>query len=76
MYFGKQLVKKRKDLKLSEAFLSKQIGVSRSYIALIEHGKRLPSKKLLAKFAQALTLTKKDIIEWYIEDVREQISKY
>lgn len=75
MYFGKQIVKKRKTLKLSEAAIAEKVGVSRSYIALIEHGKRLPSKKLLAKFANSLSITKKEIIEWYIEDVREQISK-
>lgn len=75
MYFGKQLTKKRKELKLSEAALADNVHVSRSYIALIEHGKRLPSKKLLSKFAETLQITKEEIVEWYIEDIKEQIKK-
>jgi len=58
----------------AEAF-AKNCGVSRSYITLIENGKRLPSAKLLSRIAEQLGLKNHIVLNWYLEDVRSRLQK-
>lgn len=74
MVFGKLLSQQRKKHKLSALQLSKLCGVSRSYITLIENGKRLPGKKVIPKLAESLNLKVNQIINWYLEDMREKLT--
>ena len=71
--FGKQLRLERKKRGLSAETLAKACGISRSYIVLIEGGKRLPSKKVLPNIARALNLGVAEILNWYLEDVRAKM---
>jgi transcriptional regulator with XRE-family HTH domain len=75
MRFGKQLSIKRKKLKLSTEEFAKTCELSRSYITLIENGKRFPSKKILSKIALALHVKTNIVLNWYLEDLREEIQK-
>lgn len=74
MSFAENLRKKRKELDLSAEELANRIHVSRSYITLIENGKRLPGKTLLPKIARALKLEKNVIVEWYLVEQKEILS--
>lgn len=76
MRFGKQLNLERKKYKLTAQTLAKSCGVSRSYITLIENGKRLPGKKIIPKIAMALHLKTNIVINWYLEDIRENLKKF
>jgi len=73
MLFGKKLYTERKKYRLSAEALAKECGISRSYITLIENGKRLPGKKIIPKLALALHLKINIIINWYLEDIREKL---
>lgn len=73
MFFGERLYKERKRNKLSAEALAKACEISRSYITLIENGKRLPGRKIIPKIAIALNLKTNIIINWYLEDVREKL---
>ncbi len=73
MSFGKRLHIERKKNKLSAEKLALLCGVSRSYITLIETGKRLPGRKVIPKIAQALQLKTNIIVNWYLEDLREKL---
>ena len=73
MLFGKKLFIERKKYKLSAEALAKACGISRSYITLMENGRRLPGKKIIPKIAQALHLKTNIIVNWYLEDLREKL---
>ncbi len=73
MLFGEQLRTERKKNNLSAEALAKACGVSRSYITLIENGKRLPGRKVIPKIALALNLKTTIIINWYLENIREKL---
>ena len=73
MRFGNRLKNERKKNNLSAEELAASCGVSRSYITLIENGKRLPGKKVLLKLAGALKLPPHDLVNWYLEALREKI---
>lgn len=75
MLFGDRLYKERKKYKLSSEALAKTCGISRSYITLIENGKRLPGRKIIPKLAEALNVKTNIIVNWYLEDVREKLEK-
>lgn len=70
MEFAQQLKIQRKKKNLSALALANECGLSRSYITLIENGKRLPSTKVLPKIAQALNLKINVVLNWYLEDKR------
>lgn len=74
MIFGKELLKRRKKMKVSAERLAQECGVSRSYITLMENGKRLPGKKVIPRLAQALNVKTNIVINWYLEDLREKLS--
>lgn len=73
MRFGEKLTKERKKKKLSALELAGLVGVSRSYITLIENGKRLPGKKVVPRIAEALVIKNSVIVNWYLEDIREKL---
>lgn len=66
MTFAENLRAKRESLGLTAEELANRIHVSRSYITLLESGKRFPGKMLLLKIARALRLDKKVVITWYL----------
>lgn len=73
MRFGERLYKKRKSLGLSAEDLSKKSGISRSYVTLMENGKRMPGKKVIPRLAEALNIKVVDIVNWYLEEMREKL---
>ncbi|KKQ91611.1 MAG: hypothetical protein UT17_C0005G0049 [Candidatus Woesebacteria bacterium GW2011_GWB1_39_10] len=73
MKFGERLVKERKKNKLTTQNMAKECGMSRSYITLIENGKRMPGRKLIPKIAKSLDLKTEVIVNWYLEDLREKL---
>jgi transcriptional regulator with XRE-family HTH domain len=75
MLFGEYLLLKRKELNLSTYKLAEKCGVSRSYITLMENGRRLPGKKVITKIAKALKVETNIVINWYLEDVRQKLEK-
>jgi len=74
MLFGKRLQSERKKNKLSAEALAKASGISRSYITLIENGKRRPGKKVIPNLAMALQLKTNVIVNWYLEDLRDKLT--
>lgn len=75
MKLGERLSAERKQRSLSADTLAKACGVSRSYITLIENGKRLPSTKVIPKLAAALDLRTNIVLNWYLEDMQEKVQK-
>jgi len=75
LIFGKKLLSERKKYNLSAQDLAKACGVSRSYITLIENGRRLPGIKVLPKIAEALGLKTDIVLNWYLEDMRKNVKK-
>lgn len=73
--FGEQLRQERKKQGLTVAMIAKACGTSRSYITLIENGRRLPGKKILPKLADVLQIKTVVVLNWYLEDIRQKIQK-
>lgn len=74
MKFAENIRAKRESLGLTAEELANRVHVSRSYITLLENGKRLPGKTLLPKIARALKLEKNVIVEWYLAEQKEILS--
>lgn len=68
MSFAKNLRIERKKLGLSAEELAERVGVSRSYITLLESGKRSPTKTIVAKIAKGLGVESWLVEEWFLED--------
>lgn len=73
--FGYQLLKERKKRGLTALAIARACGISRSYITLIENGKRLPGKKNISKIAHALHIKSGTVLNWYLEDITQKIKK-
>jgi transcriptional regulator with XRE-family HTH domain len=73
--FGEQLRSERKKQGISVETLANACGISRSYIILIEGGKRLPGKKVLPKISAALNLSMTVVLNWYLQDVSAKMKK-
>jgi transcriptional regulator with XRE-family HTH domain len=73
MLFGRRLLTERKKKGLSAEAVAKLCSISRSYVTLIEKGKRLPGKKVIPKIAKALEVETNTVVHWYLEDIREKI---
>ena len=73
--FGKHLRLERQKQNLTVLELATTCGTSRSYITLIENGKRSPGKKILPKIAVALKLKTTDVLNWYLEEMRQKLMK-
>lgn len=67
MIIGPKIKNIRIGLGLTIGFLSAEIGISRSYLTLIENGKRRLPKRLVGKFAKAFRLPKETVYDWYLE---------
>ena len=74
-FFGEQLRKQRKKRGLTSEAVAKSCGTSRSFITLIENGKRRPGKKILVKIAAALKIKTAVVINWYLKDVNFKMQK-
>ena len=68
MSFAKNLRTERKKLGLSAKELAKRVHVSRSYITLLEGGKRSPTKTIISKIAKGLKVKSWVVEGWFIED--------
>lgn len=75
MRFGEYLREERKKQGLTVQAVAQSCGISRSYITLIESGKRPPREQILSKIADALYLKKVDVLNWYLEDITEKAKK-
>lgn len=67
MTIGPKIKNIRLGLGLTVEFLSAEIGVSPSYLTLIENGKRRLPKRLVGKLAKAFKLPKETVYDWYLE---------
>ena len=67
-YFGKQLRCYRKHLNLSADKAAELIGISTSYIGLLERGDRMPSLPLLLKVCKFFDVT----IEEFLRDEKDK----
>lgn len=74
--FGLRVREKRKKLGLTVDALAKAGEMSRSYITLIENGKRLPGKKMLPKLVAAIGVKSTTLLHWYLEDIRQKMHKH
>jgi len=73
--FGKQLLQGRKKKRLTTEELAKACGISRSYVTLIENGRRLPGNRVIPKIADALGIKTGTVLDWYLEDVSQKIRR-
>lgn len=73
--FGEHLREERKKQGLTVQAIAEACGTSRSYMSLIESGKRMPGKKILPKIAVALKLETVVVLNWYLEDIRQKVEK-
>jgi transcriptional regulator with XRE-family HTH domain len=73
--FGEWFREERKKQGLTAGAIADLCGTSRSYITLIENGKRLPGKKIIPKIAFALQIETTTVINWYLQDVSQKIQE-
>jgi transcriptional regulator with XRE-family HTH domain len=59
--FGAILLRRRKELGLTQSQLAQRIGVQPNYIVYLEKGERKPSDRTVMKIARALELDKADL---------------
>jgi transcriptional regulator with XRE-family HTH domain len=59
--FGKILQEKRKSKNFSQEKLAKRTGLNRTFISLIENGKRSPSLSTILKISSALHIKPSDL---------------
>ena len=67
MFIGLKIKKIRIVLGLTVWSLSQKLGVSRSYLTLMENGERRLPKRLIGKLAKALRISEETAYEWYLE---------
>jgi len=60
--FGKRLREARLKKKMSQGDIAKKLGVHRSYISGLEHGKRNPSLLTINKMAKAIGIEPKELL--------------
>lgn len=65
----------RKNKSISQEKLSEKTGLDRTYISLIETGKRNPTLTSICKIAQALDIKASELIQLYEEKIVEIKSK-
>lgn len=73
--FREHLRKERERQGLTAEAVAKACGTSRSYITLIESGKRLPGKKVIPKIAIALRIKTSVVLNWYLEDIGQKLKE-
>ena len=72
MRFSERLADERKKRAISAEAMAALCGVSRSYITLLESGKRLPGVKVLPKIADAFGMKTVTVLDWYLEEMRRR----
>ena len=73
MSFGEKIRTERKRKGLTAEELAMLARVSRSYITLLECGRRSPGKAFLPKIAKALKLERRVVVKWYLADLRKKL---
>lgn len=63
----------RLGLGLTVESLSQELGVSRTYLTLMENGKRPLPKRLVTKLAKAFKLPKSTVYDWYLEQELKEV---
>lgn len=71
--FGQKLRDERNKQGRTVQEVAENCGVSRSYLTLIENGRRLPGKKNIPLIASALKLKTIVVLNWYLEELERQI---
>ncbi len=71
--FGEHLREERKKQGLTVEMVAKACGISRSFVTLIENGKRSPGKQILPKIADALQIKTLVVLNWYLEEVSRKL---
>ena len=69
--FGKIILKYRSEKKISQEMLGALSGLDRTYIGLLERGKRNPTLKTIFKLAEALEITASLMIQKLEEEKGE-----
>lgn len=62
--FGENLQRARKDQEVSQEQLAATVGVNRTYVSLVEQGKRNPSVKFLYRVAKALKIPSSKLLSF------------
>ena len=62
--FGESLQKIRREQKISQDKLAEVIGVGRTYISLVEQGKRNPSLRFIYRVAKALNVNSSKLLSF------------
>lgn len=65
---GKRIQKRRHECHLTAQQLAHAIGVSRSYLTLIETGKRTLPKRLVIPLARQLKVKEQVIYDWFLDE--------
>ena len=63
-HFGGSLQRHRKDKDVSQEQLAATVGVNRTYISLVEQGKRNPTIKFLYRVAKALNVPSSKLLNF------------
>lgn len=61
--FGGRVRELRKERGLSQVELAAKVGIDRSYMGFLERGERNPSLEVIAKIAEALSVTPDELLK-------------
>jgi transcriptional regulator with XRE-family HTH domain len=61
--FGRRVRELRKERGLSQVELAAKVGIDRSYMGFLERGERNPSLEVIAKIAEALSVTPDELLK-------------
>lgn len=61
--FGRRVRELRKECGLSQVELAAKVGIDRSYMGFLERGERNPSLEVIAKIAEALSVTPDELLK-------------
>lgn len=62
------MIKKRRDISLTQQDVANRAGISRSYYAMVESGRRVPTLKTWLKIGAAIHMPKNELLELIITD--------
>lgn len=68
-YFGATFKRLRKDAKLSQQEVATKGGFDRSYVTLIELGKKNPTMSVIEKMASIVSLSVGDFFSEFVKDI-------
>ena len=73
--FGIRIRKNRNALGISQEHLADEAGLHRTYISLIERGRRTVSLNTIIKLSKALGLNASELLSGFDDDLSEQYEK-